>query len=62
MEPLDPPADSKPGDRVFVDGYQHETAGGMCSIYWILHDVSINVSSSLSIIYYVEHLQMLHVY
>ena len=40
VEPLDPPADSKPGDRVFVDGYQDEMAGGMCSIYWILHDVS----------------------
>ena len=32
VEPLEPPADSKPGDRVFVDGYQHETAGGMCSV------------------------------
>ena len=28
VEPLDPPASSKVGDRVYVDGYQHEVAGG----------------------------------
>ena len=28
VEPLDPPPDSKPGDRVYVDGYQHDVAGG----------------------------------
>ncbi|CAI8005677.1 Aminoacyl tRNA synthase complex-interacting multifunctional protein 1, partial [Geodia barretti] len=27
VEPLDPPPDSKPGDRVYVDGYQHDVAG-----------------------------------
>ena len=32
IEPLDPPANSKVGDRVFVDGYQHEVAGG--TVYW----------------------------
>jgi hypothetical protein len=26
--PLDPPADSKPGDRVTVEGYEHEKHGG----------------------------------
>ena len=29
MEPLDPPADSAVGDRVYVEGYQPEVAGGM---------------------------------
>ena len=28
VEPLEPPVDSKPGDRVYVDGYQHDLAGG----------------------------------
>ena len=28
VEPLDPPAGSKSGDRVFVAGYEVETAGG----------------------------------
>jgi methionine--tRNA ligase beta chain len=27
VEPLDPPASSKIGDRVYVEGYQHEIAG-----------------------------------
>ena len=26
--PLDPPAESKPGDRVYVEGYSHEEHGG----------------------------------
>lgn len=26
--PLNPPAECKPGDRVVVKGYEHETAGG----------------------------------
>lgn len=26
--PLDPPANSKPGDRVFVEGFSHEDLGG----------------------------------
>ena len=26
--PLCPPEDCKPGDRVVVKGYEHETAGG----------------------------------
>ena len=29
VEPLDPPASSKVGDRVYVEGYQHEISGGM---------------------------------
>ena len=35
MEPLDPPPDSKAGDRVYVDGYQHDVAGGevQCTEY-----------------------------
>ena len=28
VEPLDPPASSSAGDRVYVDGYQHDIAGG----------------------------------
>ena len=28
VEPLDPPPGCKPGDRVFVAGYEEETAGG----------------------------------
>ena len=27
--PLDPPADSKPGDRVTVEGYEHDKLGGL---------------------------------
>ena len=27
--PLDPPANSKPGDRVFVEGFTHEQHGGI---------------------------------
>lgn len=27
VEPLDPPAGCKPGERVFVAGYEEETAG-----------------------------------
>ena len=35
VEPLDPPPDSKAGDRVYVDGYQHDVAGGevQCTEY-----------------------------
>ena len=35
VEPLDPPLGCKPGDRVFVEGYEQEKAGGensVCSI------------------------------
>ena len=35
VEPLDPPADSKPGDRVYVDGYQHDVAGGTIQIHTV---------------------------
>lgn len=27
--PLEPPAGSKPGDRVYVEGYSHEEHGGI---------------------------------
>lgn len=35
VEPLDPPPDSKAGERVYVDGYQHDVAGGevQCTEY-----------------------------
>ena len=32
VELLDPPSDSKPGEYVFVEGYERETAGGKCTI------------------------------
>ena len=28
VEPLEPPLSCQPGDRVFVEGYEHEKAGG----------------------------------
>lgn len=28
--PLDPPADSKPGDRIFIEGFSHAEHGGKC--------------------------------
>ena len=31
VELLDPPSDSKPGEFVFVEGYERETVGGMCA-------------------------------
>ena len=30
--PLCPPEDCKPGDRVVVQGYEHETAGGEIAV------------------------------
>ena len=29
VEPLDPPSSCKPGDRVYVEGYEHEKLGGV---------------------------------
>lgn len=29
VTPLCPPTDCKPGDRVVIQGYEHETAGGI---------------------------------
>ena len=36
VEPLDPPPNSNAGDRVYVDGYQHDIAGGMFTQYIII--------------------------
>ena len=48
VEPLDPPPDSKPGDRVYVDGYQHDVAGG-----WIrFRPAVMSVMSVMSVILY----------
>ena len=40
VEPLDPPADSKVGEKVFVEGYHHDVAGGTvyCTVI-LLHDI-----------------------
>ena len=29
VEPLDPPVGCKPGDRVYVEGFEHDKLGGM---------------------------------
>jgi len=38
--PLDPPSESKPGDRVYVEGFSHEERGGkygyFCTCHWML--------------------------
>ena len=34
--PLDPPANSKPGDRVFVEGFSHEQHGGIFFFLFLL--------------------------
>lgn len=37
--PLDPPANSNPGDRVFVEGYSHEEHGGnslLLCFFWMI--------------------------
>ena len=36
VEPLDPHADSKVGEKVFVEGYQHDVAGGILHYMYIL--------------------------
>ena len=33
VELLDPPSNSKPGECVFVEGYERETVGGKSDIY-----------------------------
>ena len=43
--PLDPPANSKPGDRVFVEGFTHEQHGGIfLSFFFFLSFSSLRYS------------------
>ena len=65
VEPLDPPASSSAGDRVYVDGYQHDIAGGthihVCHVmyYTVLPDYQYLQYSFLhDILYYMGiHIQ-----
>ena len=62
--PLKPPVDCKPGDRVVIKGYEHETAGGTdlltqwrlfccsyfyCSYYLPCHNVVVSVQGAQAI-------------
>ena len=62
--PLKPPVDCKPGDRVVIKGYEHETAGGTdlltqwrlficsyfyCSYYLPCHNVVVSVQGAQAV-------------
>ena len=43
VEPLDPPADSKVGEKVFVEGYHQDVAGGTvyCTVILLMIECDI---------------------